>query len=393
MAAPKNDEHPPGTAAEILLAAAALGPAIEAAADRIEAERRLPDDLVEELRRAGVFRIAFPLAWGGPEMDIVSQCRLVERLAYHDAATAWVAMICSDSGHYAARLDEATARELYPSLDLLTAGFLFPAGQAVRVDGGYRVSGRWSFGSGSLHADRIVGGCLVHDENGMVFGEGGLPEMRVVWLPRDEVTIHDTWHTTGLAGTGSNDYSADGVFVPAAHGFHPFEVGPRPEALFRYHGFFFANLPAVAIGAAQRMLDELRALAGEKVLMPSFTLMKDDVRVQADLAEAAAALGAARAYQDDTLGHAFDVLARGDDLSLDDRAGVGLMSVHAIQTAHRVAEQVCAIVGSASIHRAGPFDRRRRDIATITSHIIGAKRSFAFPGQLLLGEAPPLSIF
>ena len=121
--------------------------------------------------------------------------------------------------------------------------------------------------------------------------------------------------------------------------------------------------------------------------------MKDDVRVQAELAEAAAALGAARAYQDDVLGRATATLDRGDELSLEDRAGVGLMSVHAVQAAHRVAEQVCAIVGSASIQRSGPFDRRRRDIATITSHIIGARRTFALPGQLLLGAEPPLSIF
>lgn len=387
------DTQGPRSSEAILEAAAALGPLIEANAERIEADRRLPDELVAALRQAGVFRIAFPRAWGGPEMDIVSQCRLIERLAYHDAATAWVAMICSDSGHYAARLDEATAREIYPDLDLLTAGFLFPAGQAVRVDGGYRVSGRWAFGSGSLHADRVVGGCFVHDAAGVVFGANGLPELRVVWLPRDEVTIHDTWHTTGLAGTGSNDYSVEDAFVPAAHGFHPFEVGPRPEALYRYHGFFFANLPAVAIGAAQRMLDELRELAGTKVLMPSFTLMKDDARVQADLAEASAALGAARAYQDHTLGHAFEVLDQGGDLRLDDRAAVGLMSVHAVQTAHRVAEQVCSIVGSASIQRSAPFDRRRRDIATMTSHIIGAHRSFLFPGQLLLGDDPPFSMF
>ena len=381
------------TAPEILAASAALGPQIEACADRIEADRRLPDELVEALREAGVFRIAFPKAWGGPEMGIVDQCRLIEQLAYHDAATAWVAMICSDSGHYAARLDEATAREIYPDLDLLTAGFLFPAGQAVRVDGGFRVSGRWSFGSGSLHADRIVGGCFVHDGDGMVFGADGIPEMRVLWLPRDEVVVHDTWHTTGLAGTGSNDYSTSDAFVPEAHAFSPFHRGPRPEALYRYHGFFFANLPAVAIGAAQRMLDELCTLAADKVLMPSFALMKDDVRVQAALAEASASLGAARAYQDDTLGRAVDVLERGDELRLADRAAVGLMSVHAAQTAHRVAEQVCATVGSASIQRAGPFDRRRRDIATITSHIIGAERTWAIPGQLLLGTDSPFAIF
>ena len=119
----------------ILASARTLGPTIEAAADRIARDRRLPADLIESMRRAGIFRIAFPRAWGGPEMDILQQCELMEVLGYHDASAAWVAMICSDSGHYAARIEESVARELYPDMDLLTAGWLAPVGQAHRVDG------------------------------------------------------------------------------------------------------------------------------------------------------------------------------------------------------------------------------------------------------------------
>ena len=256
----------------IVANARALGPAIEAAADAIARDRRLPDDLITSMQRAGIFRIAFPRSWGGPEMDILQQCELMEVLGYHDASAAWVAMICSDSGHYAARVEESVAHALYPELDLLTAGWLAPVGQAHRVDGGFRVSGRWQFGSGCLHAHRLVGGCVLLQNGTPVMDDHNQPEFRVFWLPSEAVEIHDTWYTTGLAGSGSNDYSVTETFVPEAHSFHPFRIGTRPEPLYRYHGFFLANLPAVALGCARRMIDDLRALSQHKMVMPAMQL-------------------------------------------------------------------------------------------------------------------------
>ena len=155
-------------AAEILARARALAPEIRAAADRVEAERRIPDDLLARLVAAGVFRIAMPRAW----------------------------------------LDDAVARALYPSLDARTAGLLFPAGQAHVVPGGFRVSGQWAFGSGSLHADRLVGGCLLFEDGKPRLGAQGRPEWRIAYLAPGEVEILDTWRTTGLAGSGSHDYRA-----------------------------------------------------------------------------------------------------------------------------------------------------------------------------------------
>ena len=376
--------------AETILAnARALGPQIEAAADEIEAQRRLPDALLESMRAAGVFRVAFSREWGGPEMPILEQARLIETLAYHDASAAWVAMICSDSGHYAARIDDEIARELYPSLDMLTSGLLYPVGRACRVDGGFEVSGTWQFGSGCLHADQIVGGCIVFDDGAPVLAENGLPEVLVAWLPRDQVEIQDTWNTTGLAGSGSNDYSVTDAFVPDGHHFHPFRVGKRAEPLYRYHGFFFANLPGVAIGCAQRMIDDLRDLAATKVTMPAMTPMKDEYRVQVVVAESTARLAAARLYAEHVLTTMWDRVTEGSEPSREERAALGLMMVHAAQTARTVAEDVCEVVGSEAIYRRSAFERRRRDLATVAAHVASQRKSMARIAGLLFGDDPP----
>lgn len=373
----------------IIANAHTLAPAIEAAADAIARNRRLPDDLIQAMQRAGVFRIAFPRAWGGPEMDILQQCELMEILGYHDASVGWVAMICSDSGHYAARVEESVAREIYPDMDLLTAGWLMPIGQAHRVDGGFKVSGRWQFGSGCLHAHRLVGGCALWENGAPVMDDHNQPVRRVVWLPVDEVEIHDTWYTTGLAGSGSNDYSVKETFVPEARSFDPLRIGTRPEPLYRYHGFFFTNLPAVALGCARRMIDDLRALAVHKRVMPAMQLMKDEYRVQVALADATARLGAAHAYHNERIGAVWETVLRGDTPTLEQRAGIALMSVHAIQTSRQVAELVCEAAGSTALYAASPFDRRRRDLMTIAYHLVGQRRVFQTAGQLLFGDEVP----
>src|SRR6185436_9080696 len=178
-------------------------PEIQSRGDEIAALRRLPIDLVQKLKAAGVFRMAMPRAWNGPEMTPREQCEVYEVLGAADASVAWCVKIGSDTGYYASLLDESTARTLFPSLDCITAGQVPPNGRAERVDGGYRVSGRWSFGSGSTHADVIIGGCLVTSGGQPVMTERG-PLTRVIAAPAASFQVLDTWHSTGLAGSGSN---------------------------------------------------------------------------------------------------------------------------------------------------------------------------------------------
>jgi alkylation response protein AidB-like acyl-CoA dehydrogenase len=370
----------------IISNARTIGPIIEEEADKFANERRLTDDAIALMRRAGLFRIAFPKAWGGPELDILSQCKVIETLGYHDASAAWVAMICSDGGHFAARIDETEARALYPSLDLLTSGVIAPMGQAHIVDGGLKVSGRWSFGSGCLHADRLIAGCVLFENGKPQMAPGGRPEFCAVWLPKDKVQIHDTWHTTGLAGSGSNDYSVQDVLVPRTLSFHPFRAGARLEPLYRYQGFFVANLPSVALGCARRMVDDFRELAGRKIAPPAQIPLKNEYRAQVALAEATMRLGAARAYQDSSLSSIWQTVSRGETPTAAQRAAVGMMAIHGLQEALKIGEIVCEAAGSVALYASSPFDRRRRDLITMSNHIIGQHKTRATMGQLLFGE-------
>jgi indole-3-acetate monooxygenase len=370
----------------IIANAQTIGPVIEEEADKFAKERCLTDDAIALMRRAGLFRIAFPKAWGGPEMDILDQCEVMETLGYHDASAAWVAMVGSDSGHYAARIDETEARALYPSLDLLTSGAIAPMGQAHIVDSGLKVSGRWNFGSGCLHADRLVGGCVLFENGKPQIGAGGNPEFRAVFLPKDKVHIHDTWHTTGLAGSGSNDYSVQDVVVPRALSFHPFRAGARLEPLYRYQGFFVANLPSVALGCARRMIDDFRDLAARKIAPPALTPLKNEYRAQVALAEATTRLGAARAYQDSSLSSIWQTVSKGETPTAAQRAAIGMMAVHGLQEALKVGEIVCEAAGSVALYASSPFDRRRRDLITMSNHIIGQQKTRSSMGKLLFGE-------
>ena len=144
------------------------------------------------------------------------QCEVYEVLGAADASVAWCVKIGSDSGYFAAQLEESAARTLYPDLDYVTAGQVPPNGIGERVDGGYRLSGHWTFGSGSTHADVIATGFLV-TEHGKPVMRDGAPQSRIAFAPASLFEVLDTWHSTGLAGSGSNDYRVKNLFVPEAH--------------------------------------------------------------------------------------------------------------------------------------------------------------------------------
>ena len=293
--------EPERSGVEILAAARALAREIESRAAEIAALRRLPADLVAKLKSAGVFRMPMPRAWGGPEMAPRAQVEVIEVLSAADPSVGWCAMIGSDAGFYSAFLEDEPARKLFPDLDCVTAGLIQPAGQARRTDGGYRVSGRWAFGSGCTHADVIAAGCIVLEDEKPVITKRGLPESRVVMAPASSWRILDTWYTTGLAGSGSNDYTVDGLFVPAEHSFSLFDAPRRREPLYAFNGMFFANMHGVPLGLARRAIDTVRALAAQKRGLPEFVLLKDLPRVRGALARAEMMLGAARAYTYETL--------------------------------------------------------------------------------------------
>lgn len=378
------------TGSDILDAARALAPQIRAAADEIERERRLPLPLVQAMKGAGIFRMPMPKAWGGPEVDPLTQVRIVEALSAVDPSVGWCAMIGSDGGYFSAFLDDATGRALYPDLDYVTGSSTRPTGRAIVTDGGYRVSGRWQFSSGCQHSTYLVGNCFVFDGAEQRLLEDGAPESRLCFLPAERCEILDTWTTTGLRGSGSHDFATEDAFVPAEQTFNV-RTSPiqREGPLYAFPWMFIVNGAGVPLGTARAAIDALLELAASKQTMAG-TGLRDEAWVRTAVARADTLLGGARGYVFDALGDFWETLLKGDTPSLQQRArfrlalaGAGQMCVEAVDLMYQAA-------GGSSVYATNPLDRLFRDAHTVNQHITNSPKTFEIAGQMLLGVDPGL---
>jgi len=234
----------------VLEAAIRLAEQIRAASEEIERGRRLPPRLAAAMKDAGVFGMAMPRAWGGSEVDPLTQFRVIEALAMADGSVGWCAMIGCDGGYLTAFLDQDVASAMYPDLLVPTGAATTTSGQAVRVPGGYRVSGRFPFVSGCHHCEWLWLGCIVHENGVARVGGNGVPETRQCFVRVSECEILDTWHTTGLRGTGSNDIVVRDKFVEEGRTFSFQEptLIKRPGPLYAFPFLFIVKGSAPALG-------------------------------------------------------------------------------------------------------------------------------------------------
>ncbi len=383
-----NQFSAPRQGLEILDRVRALAPSIRAAADEIEKAGRLTDEIVYALKQADVFGMAIPTEMGGPEADPMTQLEIVEALSIADGSVGWVAMIGSDGGYYAAHLSAEAADEIYADPNAITASTLVPRGQARHVEGGYRVSGKWSFGSASLHAEWFVGGCLVVDDDGPVKTSAGHPTVRMMFFPRGDCLVHDNWQTTGLAGSGSNDWSVDDVFVPEARSFSLFEPPRFKGPTYAYPWFVVANAPGVSLGIARASIDTLGELAANKVIMPGGKRLQDDLLVQTAVGRAEAELGAARAYIYDATAAIFETVSAGDEATLEQRAAYRLAGINAFRASKSVVSRMYEAGGGSALYSKSLLDRQWRDISTITQHAFANERVYGEGGRAMMGLDP-----
>ena len=296
----------------ILHAAIGLAEQIRTASGEIERGRRLPASIAAAMKEAGVFGMAMPRVWGGAELDLLTQFRVIEALAMADASVGWCAMIGCDGGYVTAFLDQDVARAMYPDLLVATAAAATTTGQATRVPGGYRVSGRFPFVSGCQHCEWVWLGCTVVDNGIPRVDRNGVPQTRQCVLPLSQCEILDTWHTTGLRGTGSNDVAVHDEFVPEERtfSFQDPQLIKRSGPLYSFPFLFIAKGAAPALGIASHAIDVLvkssagkparRYTLGERIEAPK--VLRDDVYVQETVGRAETALAAARAYYFDVMG-------------------------------------------------------------------------------------------
>jgi alkylation response protein AidB-like acyl-CoA dehydrogenase len=387
---------PPRTGAEILARAKALAPIVRKRAEEIERTRHLPADVVEMMREAGIFRMCFSRGWGGPELTSMEQAEVVEALSYGDASVGWCAMIGANAGIYTAFLDPAVARTMFLGPDVIAAGLLQPAGRAERVPGGYRLSGRWSFGSGIHHSDWVTSGAFVYQDGKPYASADGREahESRQFLVPRARVELIDNWHTTGLAGSGSCDYTITDVFVPEEHTYTFGNVRGRPGPLAQPDAFT-RTLCGVPLGVARAALDHAREIAQSRMDRLTGTAWRDSWRVQVVLARCEADFNATRNGVYGSMRRQWEVLAAGgtlDDLTATERAASPLSWLHAFRTARSIVGRLYDLLQTWSINRSSPMDRWLRDTTTMCQHLVAQDRILQSAGAYLVGGSPEFGI-
>lgn len=364
-------------------AARRLAPLVASCAMEAETARELPQRLVRAMADAGLFSIWIPVELGGAGLDFRDFVDAVVEVARVDGSAGWVLFVHAVYGALAAYLEEPAARAIYgPSATV--AGSLNPTGRAVPADGGYVVSGRWTFGSGVAHASWVLGNCMIVNQDGQA------PRPLIAMFPRERCTVHDTWRVSGLAGTGSHDFSVAELFVPTSHTFPAFTAPPRqPGALYAapFITLFAATVAPPALGMARGAIDAALEVATRKTPTGSSSLLRERASAQAALARAEGLFRAGRAALIEAVEQLVAKAARGD-VSLHDRALVRIATAHAAASAVAAVDLACEVAGSTANQLDSPLQRFSRDVRAATQHIAVVPNNFEIAGRVLVGLEP-----
>ena len=368
-----------------------LAPTVAGHLDEIDARRQLAAPVVAGLQERGAFRMAVPTDLGGPQLDPLTQVALVEEYSRQDGSVGWCVMIAAASSYVAGFLGPEAAERWFGPPNACLAGQLAPVGRAQVVDGGYRASGRFRFASGSGHATMLLASCLVVDGDEVLRDERGRPRTRSLLVRPDQVAFVDTWHTTGLWGTGSNDYVVEDVFVAEEDGWDPFGPMQRTEPLYRFPPLFLVPHCGVPLGIARAAVDAFVELAADKPLYPGAErvgkTLVDDSQAQEAIAIADAKLGSARAYTYQVVGELWDVLVRGDRVAPRMRATYRIMMTYIHQVAKELISDLADASSTSSIFYGGPIERAQRDIVTACQHRMVHPKVYLPGGRVLLGSS------
>ena len=384
-----------GNHAEKLLADARdLASGLAARAQGIEQERRVPWDIIDSMRACGLFKTLVPRSHGGLGLSVPDILPVIAAMSVADGSVGWIAMAAANSQMFCSRLPRAIYDELFANVsDPLVIGVGTPAGQAEKIPGGYRVTGRWPFASGCEDAQWIIGHCVVF-EDGKPAMAGDAPKTRFIILPADRWRIERTWQASGLAGTGSHHIALDGVEISESRTCDLLNdpsciAGPFEATILPFLPIVHA---AVAIGIASGALADLAAIAngGRRQLLATSD-QRDSPLFQHELGRAGAGLSAAKSMLEVKSAALWDRALEG---SLDDKADF----VEALQasawihaTCTGFVDRCYELAGSAVL--TSSLERRMRDIHLAGQHMFAAERYYAMAGARYLGFPPvnPLS--
>jgi indole-3-acetate monooxygenase len=387
------------TETAFLASARRLEPMVTELRGQFDQDRQLPGRLIDELSAANLFRMWLPLAIGGAELPPLQFLTVIEELSRQDGSLGWCTVIPAGYGRLAGALEEDVARTIFGTGKGVLVGTLNPTGKAVAGPGGYRVTGRWSYGSSIGFSDWVLGNCITEDATGPCRAADGGPEFRLCLFPRAEVEVFDIWHVSGLRATGSNDFQVTDLFVPQQHtiplvDFQPPPRRPGPLYATPMTSTFVSCLASVALGIARAAIESVIEIGAAKKTAGSSTVLRDKPLAQADLARAEGLVGAGRAYLFSELGMMWEDAVAGRAISLRARGQVRLAACHAMQSAIQAVDLMFQAAGGAALFQGSRLERCFRDIHTAGQHIAVSMQANVEPvGRVLFGLPPGMARF
>ena len=370
---------------EYLAAIHRLGPLIREQRRSFDQERKIPEGVFKALADAGLFRLYLPKTLGGPELSPFDFMRVVEAASALDGSVGWLVGNGGGMSRVGGYLQESAVRDWFADPRAFIVSATGAIGAAQHADGGYRISGRWPFGSGAHHATRFMGLASIKTAE----GENGPPIC--CYFSKLDVQVHDTWFVSGLRATGSCDFEVQNVFVPVEHT-HPL-VDFRPTQsglLYRLPGLsaFAWTVSVVPLGIAQGAIDYFIELAGKKTRLGSTSPLREHESIQAMIGRAETAVRAARAFLVDATEELMTATDVGGDRLLQARAFFRAACTNAADTAMRVVDWIAADAGTAAIFEAGTLERSVRDVHAATKHVAMTPNNYIVAGRLTLGLEP-----
>lgn len=375
----------PNRVADYLAAIDRVAPVVAEHRASFDQERRLPDVVFNALADAGLFRLWLPEALGGPELSPVAFMTIVEAASALDGSVGWLVGNGGGMSRAGGYLPEATVRDWFSDPRAFVVAATGAVGAAEKVPGGYRLAGRWPFGSGAHHATHFMGLASTKDADGR-----DDPPL-CCYVPRRDVTIHDTWKVSGLRATGSCDFEMRDVFVPEQHT-HAF-IGSTPTqagAVYRLPAVsvFGWTVAVVPLGIARGAMDAFIELASRKTRQGTSALLRDRETVQSTVGRMEALHQAARAFLIQTMN---ELTAAQDDEGarlIQARASFRSARAHAAESAVRIVDTLAAEAGAVTIFEGSPLERAVRDMHAAAKHIAMSPNNYVVGGRLALGLDP-----
>ncbi len=375
---------------ESLRKARAIAPILEAGAEEGAALRTLPEKTVKAMRESGLLSLGLPRELNGEEADFATLLEVSEELSRADGSAGWNSIANGPSVAFAGAFlgDDAVGKIFANGTDVCCGGQFAPNGRAQPVDAGYRISGKWNFGSGTAYAEWVMGGFMILENGAPRMLDDGLPDLRVAAMPRESITFTDGWHVMGLQATGSYDYECQDVFVPESYTYPLFSREPkRGGAIFRL-GLMATTAnghAAWALGVARRALDEIKKLGVGHTRMGAPSTIALKPTFQREYIRAEARLHAARVLVIDVFAGVLEAARTGEPVGIEDRAAMRASATYATEAARDAVDFAHDAAGTTSIRNGHALQRCFRDMHTGTQHAFINEETYLQSSEVFLG--------